>query len=220
MRNDKPRRPGGRWDPREILYDLVLERPLTAIRRKVVELVTGAGLFPLVDICCGPGNQLRRLARRADGAAALPAVGLDISLRGVRYAAARAPGVSFVCGDGTALPFRAGAFRAALLSFALHEQEPEVRRRLLAAAGEAVGPGGRLILVDFENPWNSKSRLAHASYITVTERVAGRDHLRLNRDFHRRGGLRALLAGCGLEELVRQDVGAGCCAIVVAARRP
>ncbi len=217
MRKSKTRRPG-RWDWREVLYDLILERPLAGIRRKVGELVTEAGLFPLVDICCGPGNQLRRLA--ADSlAAGIPSVGLDISIKAVRYAAARAPEIPFICGDGTALPFRPGSFKAAILSFALHEQEPEVRRRFLRAAGQALVPGGRLILVDFENPWNSTSRLAYA-YTSIIERIAGRDHFRRNRDFHRRGGLRALLAEAGLIEVRREDIAAGTCAIVVAAPRP
>ncbi len=211
------RRPG-RWNWREVLYDLILERPLAGIRRKVRESVTEAGLFPLVDICCGPGNQLRRLA--ADSlAAGLPSVGLDISIKAVRYAAARAPEIPFICGDGTSLPFRPGLFKAAILSFALHEQEPEVRRRFLGAAREALVPGGRLILVDFENPWNSTSRLAYA-YTSVIERLAGRDHLRRNRDFHRRGGLRALLAENGFSEVVRVDIAAGTCAMVVAVPGP
>jgi len=217
MRKRKTQRPG-RWNWREVLYDLILERPLAGIRRKVRELVTEAGLFPLVDICCGPGNQLRRLA--ADSlAAAIPSVGLDINIKAVRYAAARAPEISFICGDGTALPFRPGSFKAVILSFALHEQEPEVRRRFLRAAREALVPGGRLILVDFENPWDSTSRLAYA-YTSVIERIAGREHFRRNRDFHRRGGLRALLAEAGLIEVRREDIAAGTCAIVVAAPRP
>src|SRR5690606_23207541 len=135
---------------------------------------------------------LRRLAanrRPADP----PCVGLDINPKALAYAASRGPGAVFVRGEATALPFRSGGFRAAILSFALHEQEPEVRRRMLAAAGEVLGPGGRLILVDFENPWNPVSRLAYG-YISIIERIAGRDHFRRNRDFHRRGGLRALLA--------------------------
>ncbi len=110
------------------------------------------------------------------------------------------PEIPFICGDGTSLPFRPGSFKAAILSFALHEQEPEVRRRILGAARRVLVPGGRLILVDFENPWDSTSRLAYA-YTSVIERIAGRDHLRRNRDFHRRGGLRALLAENGFSEV-------------------
>jgi len=217
MKTRKTQRPG-RWNWREVLYDLILERPLAGIRRKVRELVTEAGLFPLVDICCGPGNQLRRLA--ADSlAAGSPAVGLDINIKAVRYAAARAPEIPFICGDGTALPFRPGSFKAVILSFALHEQEPEVRRRILDSARSVLVPGGRIILVDFENPWDSRSRLAYA-YTSVIERIAGRDHLRRNRDFHRRGGLRALLAENGFSEVLRVDIAAGTCAIVVAVPGP
>jgi ubiquinone/menaquinone biosynthesis C-methylase UbiE len=213
----RTRRPG-RWYLPEVLYDVVLERPLTGIRRKVSELVTEAGLFPLVDICCGPGNQLRRLAA-ASLEAGRPSVGLDINFKAARYAAARAPEIPFICGDGTALPFRAGSFKGVLLSFALHEQEPEVRRRILRAARETLVPGGRLVLVDFENPWDSTSRLAYA-YTSVIEWIAGRDHLRRNRDFYRRGGLRALLAENGFLEIFRHDIAAGTCAVVIAVPGP
>lgn len=212
LRSARTRR--GRWDWREVLYDLVLERPLAGIRRAVGKLAAEAGFYPLLDIGCGPGNQLRRLAanRRPEDP---PCVGLDINPRALAYAAGRGPGARFVHGEATELPFRPGAFRGVILSFALHEQEPEVRRRMLAAAGEVLGPEGRLVLVDFENPWNPVSRLAYG-YISVIERIAGRDHFRRNRDFHRRGGLRALLAESGLVEIRRRDLAAGTCAIVLA----
>jgi ubiquinone/menaquinone biosynthesis C-methylase UbiE len=211
----REKRRAGRWNVREVLYDLFLERPLAGIRGKVRELVAEGGLFPLVDICCGPGNQLRRLA--ADSlAAGIPSVGLDINIKAVRYAAARSPETPFICGDATGLPFREGSFKGAILSFALHEQEPEVRRLILDSARKALAPGGRLVLVDFENPWDAASRLAYA-YTSVIERIAGREHLRRNRDFYRRGGLRTLLAENGLVEILRHDVAAGTCAIVIAA---
>ncbi len=204
----------GRWYWREVLYDVVLERPLTGIRKAVSEFVKEAGLFPLIDICCGPGNQLGRLAAAGRGTGSM-SVGLDIDFKALRYAAARRPAASFVCGDATNPPFRPGAFKGALLSFALHEQEPDIRRRILGAAREALAPGGRLVLVDFEVPWNSAARLAYA-YTSVIERLAGRDHLRRNRDFFRRGGLRALLAENDFKEIRRRDVAAGTCSIVVA----
>ena len=208
----------GRWYLPEVLYEVVLERPLTGIRRLVGELVTEAGLLPLIDICCGPGNQLERFAATSLRAGA-PSVGLDINFKAVRYAAARRPAFPFVCGDAAHLPFRAGSFRGALLSFALHEQEPQVRLQILRAAREVLAPGGHLILIDFECPWNSTSRLAYG-YTSVIEKLAGRDHFRRNRDFYRRGGLRTLLAENGLKEVLRHDVAAGTCAIVVAAPGP
>ena len=215
-----------------LLYDGILERPLAGLRRKVAEIVAETDLFPLIDICCGPGGQTGRLGRVNATAGRLdrpraprprqipdrepPVFGLDINLRMIEYASARRPGVPFICGDATRLPLRKGAFRCALFSFALHEQEPEVRRLMLDAARAAVAPGGRLIFVDFENPWDSKSRRAHI-YTSLIEFLAGAQHFRRNRDFLRRGGLRAFLAENGLTEVRRHDIAAGACAIVLAA---
>jgi ubiquinone/menaquinone biosynthesis C-methylase UbiE len=220
------------WYLPGLLYDGIFERPLAGLRRKVAEIVNEADLFPLIDICCGPGEQARRLARvkapdgRPDRPEAPrprlipsrePAVfGLDINLRMIEYASARRPGVPFICGDATRLPLRQGAFRCALFSFALHEQEPETRRLMLDAARAVIEPGGNLIFVDFESPWDPKSRRAHI-YTSLIEFLAGAQHFRRNRDFLRRGGLRALLAENGLTEVRRHDIAAGACAIVLAA---
>ena len=198
-----------------MLYDGLLERPLVGIRKKVRKHITEEGLFPLIDICCGPGTQLGRLSATNLGAGSL-SVGLDINFGMVRYAAARRPSVPFVCGDATRLPFREGSFfKGAVLSFALHEQEPEVRRQILAAAKKVLAPGGRLVLVDFEKPWDPVSRRAYA-YTSVIEKLAGRNHFRLNRDFFRRGGLRALLSENGFLEIFRDDIAPGTCALVIA----
>ena len=214
MRAGKKRRTG-RWYLPGILYDGILEPPLTGIRKKVREYVTESGFFPLIDICCGPGTQLGRLAASGLGGGSL-CLGLDINFKMLRYAAARRPGIPFICADAASLPFRAGSFKGAILSFALHEKEPEIRRQILGAAKTALAPGGRLVLVEFEKPWDSASRRAYA-YTSVIERLAGRNHFRLNRDFHRQGGLRTLLAENGFIEIFRHDIAAGTCAIVVAA---
>jgi ubiquinone/menaquinone biosynthesis C-methylase UbiE len=243
------KRRAGRWYLPGILYDAILERPLVGIRKKVRALIEEEDLYPLVDICCGPGAQLASLVRvdrtvvRLGQTAARPATrpdpslgepvaasspnvpgcertafGLDINFKFVRYASARRPTIPFICADASRLPVRPGAFRGALLSFALHEQEPDVRRQFIDAAASILAPGGRLLLVDFENPWDRKSRVARL-YVSVIERLAGAQHFRLNRDFFRRGGLRALLTANGLTEVRRHDVAAGTCAIVLAAPR-
>jgi ubiquinone/menaquinone biosynthesis C-methylase UbiE len=211
MTTARKKRKEGRWYLPGMLYDGILERPLDGIRKKVRELVEEEGLFPLIDICCGPGSQLGHLAPLSR-----PTFGLDINFRLMRYASARRPGIPFVCADASRLPFRAGAFKGAILSFALHEKQPETRLSILDAAASILAPGGRLVLLDFENPWDRKSRMAHL-YVSVIERLAGTQHFRRNRDFLRRGGLRALLAESGLSEVRRLDVAAGSCAIVVAA---
>lgn len=193
-----------------LLYSEILDRPLAAIRRKVGELVRAGGLFPLLDICCGPGTQCGRLKR--DGG---PVFGLDINLRMTKYAAARHPGAMFICADAVALPFPARYFRGIIISFALHEKPARIRPRLLAAAKKVLASEGRIILVDFEQPWSAGSRAA-LRYVSVIERMAGREHFRNGRDFLGRGGLRSILKDHGLSEVSRHNIEAGACAIVLA----
>jgi ubiquinone/menaquinone biosynthesis C-methylase UbiE len=178
------------------------------LRKRVARAVESEGLCPWLDVCCGTGSQLRGVGA--------PAFGLDKSLGFVRYAAARAPGVSFVCGDAAALPFKAGAFRAVSISFGLHEKSPETRRAMMAEVRRVLAPGGRLVAVDFEPPWDARSR-AGALFTRAVERLAGGDHYRNGRDFLRRGGLRAFLRESGFVELSRRDVATGSIGIVVAA---
>jgi demethylmenaquinone methyltransferase/2-methoxy-6-polyprenyl-1,4-benzoquinol methylase len=192
------------------LYTEVLDLPLQGIRRKVSEISVENALFPLLDLCCGPGTQAGFLSR-AGGTI----VGLDINLKMVRYAAAKHPRIPFLCSDAVRTPFRAGAFRGIVISFALHEKEAAFRASLLKEAVRVLAPGGGIVLVDFERPWDRTGRLA-SLYVSPIERLAGRAHFRNGRDFLRRGGLRALLLENGLREVERRDISAGSCAVVLA----
>ncbi len=199
------------WYPPGLIYDGVLEPLLHNIRIKVRNVIIENDLFPCLDLCCGPGAQVRRLA-----APGRFACGVDISLGMLRYAAGRGKDIPFVCADAIRTPFRAAAFKGIVLSFALHEKPPDLRPRLLAEARRLLLPTGRVVLVDFENPWNTSSRLA-SLYVRLIERLAGTDHFRNGRDFLAKGGLRALLGENRFHEVERHDISAGTCAVVVAA---
>lgn len=201
-------RPKGYWYPPGRLYDLAFRRMMRRLRRRVARIVEGQGLYPWLDVCGGTGDQLR-------GRAGNLAIGLDLDFGMVRYAAARAPGVPFVCADASRLPFKAESTRAVSVSFGLHDKSPELRTAILAEARRVMGPDGRLIAVDFENPWNAGSR-AGAFFVRMIEGIAGGQHYRNGREFLRRGGLRALLRENGFVECDRRDVEAGSLSVVVA----
>jgi ubiquinone/menaquinone biosynthesis C-methylase UbiE len=141
--------------------------------------------------------------------------GLDLSFGFVRYAAARAPGVPFVCGDAARLPFRDNSMSAVSVSFGLHDKRPELRSAIMEEARRVLGPRGTLIAVDFETPWDAKSRLG-ALFVRAVERLGGQEHFANGREFLRRGGLRGFLRECGLVEVSRRDVATGSLGIVVA----
>jgi demethylmenaquinone methyltransferase/2-methoxy-6-polyprenyl-1,4-benzoquinol methylase len=193
-----------------LLYTGLLELPLRGIRRPVRDLVLKHNLFPLLDLCCGPGTQTGLLSQPGR-----TVMCLDINLKVLKYAASRKLGVPLVCADASLTPFPAAAFQGVIVSFALHEKEAAVRGRVLEEAKRLLVPGGRVVLVDFERPWNGPSRRAYL-YVSAIERLAGRRHFRRGRDFFRRGGLSELLRENGLREVERRNIEAGTCAIVLA----
>jgi ubiquinone/menaquinone biosynthesis C-methylase UbiE len=192
------------------LYDGILEPFLRNVKKRVTALITRSGLYPVLDICCGTGRQCSLMAREGG-----PVLGLDINTGLMRYAASRYPGPLFICADASHLPFRAAAFKGVIISFALHEKLPRSRPVILQEAKRVLRPQGRIILVDYELPWNTGSRWA-ARYLTIIERLAGTRHFRNGRDFLSRGGLRGLIQESGLVEVERHNINAGALGIVVA----
>ncbi|MCX6569948.1 MAG: methyltransferase domain-containing protein [Candidatus Aminicenantes bacterium] len=195
------------------LYDLAFGLIFYGSRRRVATAVERDGLYPWLDVCCGTGSQFR-----GSGGTRGPVFGLDKSCDMIRYAAARAPGRPFVCGDAARLPFKDEAFRAVTVSFGLHDKSADIRHTMMAEARRVLAPGGRLVAVDFENPWNAKSQ-AGTLVVRAVERLAGGEHYRNGRDFLKRGGLRAFLRENGFVETARHEIEVGSISIVVASPR-
>jgi demethylmenaquinone methyltransferase/2-methoxy-6-polyprenyl-1,4-benzoquinol methylase len=142
------------------------------------------------------------------------AYGLEMSFGFVQCAAARAPEVSVVCGDAARLPFKDGSVRAVTVSFGLHDKRPELRHGMLEEARRVLGPGGKLIAVDFESPWNAKSRM-EMLLARAAEWLAGGELYQNGSEFLRRGGLRGFLRDNGFIEVSWRDVATGSLIIVV-----
>jgi ubiquinone/menaquinone biosynthesis C-methylase UbiE len=217
----------GFWYLPGLLYDLAFSGMFNGLRTHVARDVEREGLYPWLDVCSGTGAQLRGQSRgRPRGHVPLvripdsgdlgkPGIGLDLHFGFVRYAAARAPGVPFVCGDAARLPFRNNSMKAVSVSFGLHDKNPDLRSAILEEARRVLSPGGRLIAVDFERPWDIKSRIG-ALFVRGIERLARGEHYRNGREFLRRGGLRGFLRESGFVEVSRRDVAAGSLGLVVA----
>lgn len=169
------------------LYDPLVGPFLKAVYRAVARRA-GLARGPVLDICCGTGAQAALLGR-----AGLRAVGVDLSEAMLAVARVRHPGLRLVRADAARLPFADGAFDAAVVSMALHEKPPDLRPVLLAEAWRVVRPGGVLLVADYVAP-GSGWRTAAA----VVERLAGKTHHALYRDFLAQGGLAGLLDRCGL----------------------
>ena len=96
--------------------------------------------FPCLEIGCGEGTNLVRLARHG------AAVGIDRYPAKARFAARAVPRARVAAADATALPFRDGAFASVLVRDLLHHL-PEPRRATTEAV-RVLAPGGTLLVVE------------------------------------------------------------------------
>jgi len=100
----------------------------------------GALAFPCLEIGCGEGTNLVRLARRGQP------FGIDRSLARARFAARAVPGAHLAAADAHALPFRDGVFASVLIRDLLHHVvEP---RRAAVEAVRVLAPGGTLLVIE------------------------------------------------------------------------
>lgn len=117
----------------------------------------------ILDVATGTGQ----LAREIQGRGA-HAVALDFSWRmlaaGVDTERQTSdPHLSWLNGDGTALPFAENTFDAVTISFGLRNL-PDPRAGL-AEFARVVKPGGRLLVMEFSTPTNPGFRRVYRDYL-------------------------------------------------------
>ncbi len=169
------------------LYDIFLGTLLRSVRLWIARRICSRRWFPVLDLCCGTGEQLRRI-NHPDSLT----VGLDRNFSLITYARACSPDIPWICADAGFLPFQASSFRCVILSFSLHEKSPEFRLAVLKEAKRVVKKGGWLLFLDYEKAWNLSSRLG-GTMIWIIERLAGDNHFRNFRHFIAAGGLNQFL---------------------------
>jgi demethylmenaquinone methyltransferase/2-methoxy-6-polyprenyl-1,4-benzoquinol methylase len=192
------------------IYDWGLEPILKGIKRRVSRYILKHNLFPVLDLCCGTGTQCNLI----DTESRLVS-GVDKDIEMVRYASLKYPHILFICADAASLPLRGNSLNGVVLSYAVHDKSLEMRHKILKEIKRLLTPEGKIVIVDFEKPWNKRSRIG--GFLTfLIERMAGRAHFRNGRQFLSQGGLRAFLEMNGLVEIERHNFELGNSSIVVA----
>lgn len=95
---------------------------------------------PALEIGCGEGNNLVRLARRGRW------IGADLHLPKVAFAARHVRDARFTVADAGALPFRAATFRTVFVRDLLHHMPDPAP--ILAEAMRVLASGGRFLLIE------------------------------------------------------------------------
>jgi ubiquinone/menaquinone biosynthesis C-methylase UbiE len=126
----------------------------------------------VLDVGCGTGYLLRRLAARAPSALELTGIDAAPEMIEVAEAAATDGRLRFATGTAERLPMHEGAFDLVVSTTSFDHWADQ--QAGLAQCARVMAPGGRLVLVDQFSPWLWPTLLAGRRGKARTKRRAGR----------------------------------------------
>jgi len=129
----------------DLMNDLMTAGQVRLWRRAVTRAINPAPGELICDLAAGTGTSSRPLADA--GAVPFPT---DLSLGMLSTGRARYPDLSFVAGDGLALPYRDASFDAVTISYGLRNVQDT--RAALAELLRVTRPGGRVVIAEFSTP--------------------------------------------------------------------
>jgi demethylmenaquinone methyltransferase / 2-methoxy-6-polyprenyl-1,4-benzoquinol methylase len=115
---------------------------------------------PVLDLCCGTGDQATALGRRGARVAAADFCVPMLALARRKFRRAAAPRPAALAADALALPFPARRFAAATVAFGLRNVAD--LDAALAQLAAVLAPGGRLVVLEFAVP---RARPLRALYL-------------------------------------------------------
>ena len=127
-------------------------------RRAVVAATAPETGMRVLDLAAGTGTSSEPFA--AAGALVVPC---DFSVGMLRVGKRARPGLPFVAGDATRLPFADSAFDAVTISFGLRNVV-DVESALTEMA-RVTRPGGRLVVCEFSTPTFKPFRTVYGEYL-------------------------------------------------------
>ena len=177
------------------------------LRQRLVDALDVRAGQRVVDLGCGTGQVTARLL--AAGAEVIAVDALSEMLARTRR---RAPGATLIQGDVVETDV-GGGFERVVLSFVLHNFDAEGRVRLLRRAAEALAPGGRIGLLDWDLPSGPARAALWRRFLAVLEPSP---HIGELLD----GALDADIAAAGLQVVDQRTAAGGRTQILVLTKRP
>ena len=182
--------------------DFLVERAGVGAGGRVLDLCTGTGAVALrarrttgpdglvvgLDFSTGMIGRARAKAGQSPTSpAASPPVSSAASSPTLPAAEearpAASPGLGFVVGDASRLPFGDGSFDVVTCSHAMYELGPEVRGGVLAEARRVLRPGGRFVRMEHTEPSHPVTRFLYGVRLAAMGSAKNRDFARDERPF-------------------------------------
>jgi ubiquinone/menaquinone biosynthesis C-methylase UbiE len=195
-------------------YDRLFEGMNRGLRLVGIRLARPKRGMAILDVGCGTGTYLE-LFQRYKG----DLCGLDSSASMLAIARERLGDTATLdLGDAEDMPYEDGKFDLVLCMLTLHEMSPATRTGVLAEMVRVLKGGGRILLIDYNNPGPIEFREGWRPKVTIllAEVFAGWRHFRNYRHFVASGGLGALAAQHGLRVEKQRILAGGTCAVYLA----
>lgn len=143
-------------------------------RKKLVRTVDVSGVRKVLDVACGTGDVSLALKKRG-----MEVVGVDISDKMLAIAGKKVPGVDFVDGDASDLPFPDSTFDAVTVAFGIRNFDK--RDKCICELRRVLKDGGILAVLEFSIPGNRLWRKLYTWYFrnilpAVGRAVSGQDY--------------------------------------------
>jgi demethylmenaquinone methyltransferase/2-methoxy-6-polyprenyl-1,4-benzoquinol methylase len=133
-----------------------LEKLLSGVRPRVVEMAAAPRGARVLDAATGTGNQALAFTRQG-----YEVTGIDLSEEMIRVARGKdgCGLATFLNADVSDLPFPDERFDVVAISFALHDMPGPMREAALGELVRVTSPGGTIMVADYEIPQDFVHRL-------------------------------------------------------------
>ncbi len=172
------------------IYDFLFSRVLTNIHETIRTCLTFNKAKNVVDLCCGTGQQLRRLADKD-----MTLTGVDLSQAMLYQARKKSPeSIHYLETDAGNTGLPAGKFDAVIITFALHEKPAAEHLSIFKEACRLLTPEGVILIADYcEAPEEISSQLMSKVIFQSVERLAGINHYHCYKDWMTNGAVEGFL---------------------------
>jgi demethylmenaquinone methyltransferase/2-methoxy-6-polyprenyl-1,4-benzoquinol methylase len=121
----------------------------------------------VLDLCCGTGDLVNHIARRAGQDVELTALDYSAGMLELARGKLAVRDVTFVEGDAAALPFADGRFGAVGIAFAFRNLtwKNPLREAALGEVLRVLAPGGRFVIIETSQPANGLWRAVFHGYL-------------------------------------------------------